>query len=117
MRFFLLPHIDEDAWLSLTEAERNDRIAAIGAFGKELNDVGAMLGAYRPRPSAEARTVHVTNGEASVQDGPYARTDLQLSGVYIIEAPDLHAALSWATRNPVAAFGIVEVRPVWAGRP
>jgi hypothetical protein len=49
-----------------------------------------------------------------VLDGPYAETKEQLGGYYVIEAPDLDAALSWAERCPGATHGVVEVRPIWA---
>ena len=38
----------------------------------------------------------------------------QLGGYYLIDAPDIDAALSWAARCPAAADGAVEVRPVMA---
>jgi len=47
-------------------------------------------------------------------DGPFAETKEQLGGYYLIEAPDLNAALSWAVRCPAALHGAVEVRPIWA---
>jgi hypothetical protein len=48
-----------------------------------------------------------------VVDGPYADTKEQLGGYYMIEAPDMDAALSWAARCPAAGNGTVEVRPLW----
>jgi hypothetical protein len=48
-----------------------------------------------------------------VLDGPYAETKEQLGGYYLIDVPDLDAALSWAARCPGASFGTIEVRPVW----
>ena len=46
-------------------------------------------------------------------DGPYADSKEQLGGYYLIEAPDLDAALAWAARCPTAGHGAVELRPVW----
>jgi hypothetical protein len=37
----------------------------------------------------------------------------QLAGYFLIEAPDLDSAISWASRCPAAGHGVVEVRPVW----
>ena len=37
----------------------------------------------------------------------------QIGGFYMIEAPDLDAALDWAARCPAASYGKVEVRPIW----
>jgi hypothetical protein len=36
-----------------------------------------------------------------------------LGGFYLIEAPDLDAAIAWAGRCPGAGHGIMEVRPLW----
>lgn len=112
MQHLLLPHINEGAWRALTKAEQDEKIAEYAVYGRELRKAGALIGAYRPQPSASAKTVRVTNGEPAVLDGPHADTAEQLSGVYIIDVPDLDAALSWAVRNPAASYGFVEVRPV-----
>ena len=47
-------------------------------------------------------------------NGPYVDSKEQLGGYYLIDVPDLDAALSWAARCPGASHGVVEVRPVWA---
>ncbi|WP_319025403.1 YciI family protein [Rhizobium terrae] len=46
-------------------------------------------------------------------DGPYSETKEQLGGYYLIEAPDLDAALEWASKCPAAVNGTIEVRPLW----
>jgi hypothetical protein len=50
-----------------------------------------------------------------VQDGPYAETREQLGGFYIIDVPDMQAALDWAARCPAAQWGPVEVRAMLPG--
>jgi hypothetical protein len=49
-----------------------------------------------------------------VLNGPFAETKEQLAGYYLIDAPDLDAALSWAARCPATQYGAIEVRPVWS---
>ena len=44
-------------------------------------------------------------------DGPFAETKEQLGGFWIIEAPDLDAALAWAAKGSAACMSPVEVRP------
>jgi hypothetical protein len=46
-----------------------------------------------------------------VQDGPFADAKELLGGLFLIDVPDLDAALVWAARCPAAATGSVEVRP------
>lgn len=90
MQYLLWPHIDEAAWAAQPQVEQQRRIGRFGAF----------VGAYRPQPSAAAKTVRIADGTPQVLDGPYATTKEQLSGVYIVDVRDLDAALSWAARNP-----------------
>jgi hypothetical protein len=117
MKYVLLPLIDEAGWLKQTKVEQEQRMAAYGAFVVALTQAGVLVGSYRPQPSSAAKTVRITNGETQVLDGPYASTPHQLSGLYIIEVPDLDTALSWAARCPAARYGVVEVRPLWSPRP
>lgn len=59
-----------------------------------------------------ATTVRVRDGRRAVEDGPFADSKEQLGGYFIIEVPDLDAALEWAARAPSASSASVEVRPV-----
>ena len=59
-----------------------------------------------------ATTVRVRQGKRSVEDGPFADSKEQLGGYFVIDVPDLDAALEWATKAPCVADGSVEVRPV-----
>jgi hypothetical protein len=47
-----------------------------------------------------------------VQDGPFIASKESLGGYYLIEAPDLDAAMAWAEKCPGAHHGHVEIRPV-----
>lgn len=85
---------------------------AWGAYTKALLDAGVMVGGGALKPSHTATTLRVADGRRDLHDGPYAETKEQLGGFYIIEVPDLDAALEWAARNPAASTGAVEVRPL-----
>ena len=78
-----------------------------------LTQSGALLGSNRLKPTAAATTVRVTNGKSQVLDGPYADSKEQLGGYFLIDVPDLDAAMSWAARCPASGHGVVEVRPIW----
>jgi len=45
-------------------------------------------------------------------DGPFAETREHLGGYYVIDVPDLDAALTYAALIPSAHFGTIEVRPL-----
>lgn len=90
-------------------------MAAYYAYSKALQDAGAMVGGSGLLPPRTATTVRLRDGSRHVQDGPFADTKEQLGGYYVIDVPDLDAALSWAARCPAAASGSIEVRPNMPG--
>ena len=45
-------------------------------------------------------------------DGPFAETKEQIAGFDVIECADLDEAIEVAAKHPVAAGGLIEVRPV-----
>lgn len=63
------------------------------------------------QPPATARVVRVRDGELTRTDGPFAEGKEQIGGFWIVDAPDLDAALAIAARASVACQEAVEVRP------
>ena len=57
-------------------------------------------------------TYTARSGAPEVQDGPFADTKERLAGVFVIDVPDLDAALNWAGQCPAAGWGSIEIRPV-----
>ena len=82
------------------------------AYEKAVADAGVKLGGNALQGSPTATTVRVKGGERVVTDGPFAETREVLGGFYLIDVPDLDAALDWAARCPGAKYGSIEVRPV-----
>src|SRR5580658_7155020 len=113
MEYILMLYSEEGGWDRLPKAEREQGMAAYSAFNEALTKAGVLKGANRLQPASAATTVRVANGKAQVLDGPYADSKEQLGGYFLLDVPDLDAALSWASRCPGASHGIVEVRPVW----
>ena len=70
-----------------------------------------FVGGAGLQPPATGTTVRLRGGARQVHDGPFADTKEQLGGYYIIEVPNLDAALEWAAKCPAAPTGSVEVRP------
>jgi hypothetical protein len=114
MQYLLLIYSNEAAMEATSEADRGKMMAAYGAYSEAMVKAGVMVGGNRLRPASAATTVRSPGGKTQVLDGPYAETKEQLGGYFLIEAPDLDAALSWAERCPGAAIGGIEVRPIWA---
>jgi hypothetical protein len=113
MQYLLLLYTNEGGWNKLSKAEQEQGVAAYAAYTQALRKEGVLQGANRLKPVATATTVRVANGKSQVLDGPYADSKEQLGGYYLIDVPDLDAALSWAARCPASGHGTVEVRPIW----
>jgi len=113
MQYMLLIYGNEAGMQSATKAQAEQMMAAYGAYTEAMKKAGIMVGADRLKPTASASTVRVAEGKTKVLDGPYAETKEQLAGYYLIDVPDLDAALSWAARCPGASQGSIEVRPIW----
>ena len=113
MKYMLLVYSNEAGMQSAPKAQVDQVMAAYGAYVEALNKAGVAAGSDRLQGTQTATTVRVANGQTKVLDGPYAETKEQLGGYFIIDVPDLDAALSWAAKCPGAGHGVVEVRPVW----
>jgi hypothetical protein len=86
-----------DAWMS---------------YNQQLQESGSMVAGDGLQGLETATTVRVRDGESLVTDGPFAETKEMLAGYYLIDVPDLDAALAWAAKIPSVGYGSVEVRPV-----
>jgi hypothetical protein len=82
------------------------------AFTQELRESGAWLGGEALHPGGAATTVRERDGQRSITDGPFAETKEILGGYYVIDVPDLDAAVEWAAKLPNVTYGSVEIRPV-----
>jgi hypothetical protein len=107
MEYTLLIYANETGFQSMTETQVAQALSAYAAYGEALRKAGAYVASNRLRPSASSTTVRMAEGKSEVLNGPYAETREQLGGYYLIDVPDLDAALSWAARCPGASHGTV----------
>ena len=106
---------DDDYEVDFSSAEMQRIFAQVGAYNDELMAAGAWVFAGGLHPASSATVLRVADGEVSMTDGPYAETKEQMGGFWVIEAPDLDAALEWARKAAIACEGPVEVRPFQDG--
>jgi hypothetical protein len=97
-------HTPDDPLLALSPEEIAPIVEAVDRFNELLQVEGAWVFAGGLHPIEASTTVDVT-------DGPFAESKEWLGGFWIIEAPDLDAALTWAAEGSKACAGKVEVRP------
>jgi hypothetical protein len=108
MKYMLMIYEDEAVYAAPGAME-----AIIGehmAFGQQLGDT--IVGGGGLKPIATATTVRTQSGAKTLHDGPFAETKEQLGGFYLVDVPDLDAALEIARKVPLSRDGSVEVRPL-----
>jgi hypothetical protein len=108
MRYLMLMWADADA----TGGDESDFQAWL-EFDAQVKAVGAFVlnGALAPA-AAGARLVQTAIAghelDKAVQHRPFADGTRQIQAFYIMDLPDMDAALDWANRLPT--YGCVEVR-------
>ena len=98
-----LPRSDDDTpgeWVKYTQAAR---------------DADVLVAAEQLTHAETATSVRVRGEDRLITDGPFMETKEHLLGFYLIDVPDLDAALDWATRMPAVNGGTVEVRAAISG--
>ena len=111
MRYALLMHYREPGEGEISEEAIEAAKEAFGAYGRALESAGVLLSADVLQPTGATTSVTHREGGLRVQDGPFAETKESLAGIFMVEVPDLDAAVGWAEKCPGAQWGVVEVRP------
>lgn len=93
------------------EGAMQKAFADVARFNAKLQDQGAWVFAGGLHPADTATVVDGRGGEVITTDGPFAEVKEHIGGFWVIEAPDLDAALTWAAEGSAACAGKVEVRP------
>jgi len=111
MRYALLIHYPQPPAITLSEETVKQGMAAFHAYAKALDDAGVLRSAEVLQTVSNATSVSVRDGKLQVQDGPFADTKEAFAGIFMLDVPDLDAALAWAEKCPAAQWGTVEIRP------
>ncbi len=114
MQYLLLIYEDEQIYGPNKDGPAMQEIAAKHmAFNRELGS--ARVNGAGLKGTAAATTVRTAGGVKTIHDGPFAETKEQLGGYYLIDVPDLDAAIAIAKKLPVLQDGAVEIRPLLGG--
>jgi hypothetical protein len=76
------------------EAIIGEHMALSQQLGATITGGGGLM------PTATATTVRKQNGVQTLHDGPFAETKEQFGGFYVVDVPDLDAALEIARKVP-----------------
>lgn len=108
-QYLMSVYIDESVLVA--EDKMEQAYQQVDEFNTELRQAGVWMFAGGLHPASTATVVRAINGEVITTNGPYAEATEVLGGFWVIEAPDLDAALGWARKAAVACMGPIEVRP------
>jgi hypothetical protein len=97
-----------DAVIGRLSAEEQQNVHA--EF-EAIRQSSGVLDGNQLQAASAATTIRVSGGQTLVTEGPAVEAGTELNGYYIYDAPDLDAAIAFATRIPVVRMGgTVEVR-------
>jgi hypothetical protein len=113
MRYILLIANDEQAYMARSPQEAEGTLGAYGKWSEDMAKRGVLQGGERLRPTTDATTVQVKNGEVITSDGPFAETKEQIGGFFLVDCKNLDEAIEVASKLPGAKDGTIEVRPIW----
>ena len=112
MKYLCLIYDEEKKLNAMSKAEGDAFMGEYFGFTEGIKKSGHYLGGNALQPVQTATTVRVRNGKVSTTDGPFAETQEQLGGYYLIEAKDLNDAIQVAAKIPSSRIGSIEVRPI-----
>ncbi len=115
MQYLLLLYADESGGAALPKEEMARWMEKVGAYGEALAKAGALVSNGGLGLTRNAAVVHLDDGELRVHNGPYAETQEQLGGYYLIDVAGMEEAQQWAARCPAAIWGHIEIRQVVHG--
>jgi hypothetical protein len=113
MRYLLMIYSDSSHYAKISPKQMGELMQGYEELGKDLDRAGVRHSSERLQPIHTATTVRIRDGKTLVTDGPFAETKEQIGGFYLVEAPDLDAAIAWAKKIPTVKYGSIEIRPIW----
>jgi hypothetical protein len=87
----------------------------VTALDQALRAAGAWVFTAGLSPPSTATVVRPGDGDLLLTDGPYAEGKEHIGGFWVIQAPDLDAALAWGRKAARATKLPIEVRPLQGG--
>jgi hypothetical protein len=111
MKYLCFGYLDEKAWASKSDPERQAMMDACFTYDNELKRIGAWVSGEGLQGPDSAATLRYQNGKVTITDGPYAETKELLGGLLILEARDLNHAIQLLSKHPGVKMGPWEIRP------
>ncbi|MEZ5714194.1 MAG: YciI family protein [Paracoccaceae bacterium] len=117
MKYMLLIYNDPDRQPTYGAPEFDEMMAGFFAANERMKADGVLCDGEGLQGIETATSLRIKSGKVETTDGPFAETRENLGGYYIIDVPDLDAALTYAALIPSAKFGTIELRPLMDYKP
>lgn len=113
MQYMIMFRESETEFALRTDPEKSGEYwGAWMGYIQAMQGAGIIESGAGLQPPETATTVRVRDGRRQLHDGPYPESKELLGGFFLINVPDLDAAIEWAAKSPSAAYGSTEIRPV-----
>lgn len=112
MQYMLLIYNDPALEPAYGTPEFNEMMGGYFAANERMKADGVLCSGEGLQGVETATSLRIKSGRVETMDGPFAETREHLGGYYVIDVPDLDAALTYAALIPSAHFGTIEVRPL-----
>jgi hypothetical protein len=112
MQYMLLIYNDPSREPAYGTPEFEAMMGGFFTLNARMNEDGVLKSGDGLQGIETATSLRIKGGKVETMDGPFAETREHLGGYYVIDVPDLDAALKYAAMVPSATFGTIEVRPL-----
>lgn len=112
MQFMLLIYNDPALEPAYGTPEFEGMMGSFFALNERMKADKVLVSGEGLQGIETATSVRLRGGKVETMDGPFAETREHLGGYYVIDVPDLDAALRYAAMVPSASWGTIEVRPL-----
>lgn len=116
-QYLMAVHGNEEEYAKVPADQWPEMFAAVDAYNKQLEADGVWVFGGGLQGAETATVVDAEGDQPVFTDGPYLETKEHIGGFWVIDVPDLDAALKYATAASKACRGKVEVRPFEAEPP
>ena len=111
MSQYLIAVYDQPETRDRPREEMEEIFAAVDVVNHKAMDTGIFVFAGGLHPQSATTTVDPRSGKPELSDGPYLESKEYLGGFWVIDVPDLDAALNFAREASLACRQPLEVRP------
>ena len=122
MTFLCLGYLDMDRFDQASESEKASTLARCDEYCEEFRASGVVRSEIGVDHYSLARVIRPEGQGVAVSNGCLIANALQIGSCFIIDAPDMDAAVAIAGRHPAARLGAeygfcIEIRPAHSTRP